>query len=1116
MALFNNPFQITDAPDHMTEERDKRIFHDVQTFTLAFVLFAIGIYMTPTVVLFAKTHMQFGPKSIHVLQKAFQQLFSEDPLAPHRYLLNNRDAVPGYFAIVPGEDYPQGKAIIAYLSIGTAFMIPGLLRRLLNPYKRMVMKADASWCDETALRQMEDRRQVGIRGGKMLNLGVWPKGLRAGLPVQLIESLSVLCLAPPGTGKSLHPDEPVLMYDGTTRRTGDLKVGDLLMGPDSTPRKVLVTTPGWGPMYRVNPNKGRSWRCNADHILSLRCSRNPRRRAHNPKRGTVKFMTVNDWITLSDTQKSQYKAWRAQVNFPSRTTPKVDPYLMGLLLGDGTVQTQIAVRNEEPEIAEAMAKYAEHYGLEHRINIDEASGCPSHALIAERAKAYHGTGNPILREIRAYGMDQPCERRFIHLDYKAGSRQTRLEILAGLIDTDGSYYANGNGYDFISKSETLTNDVAFIARSLGLAAYPEPTEKSSQNGFTGTYHRLHISGDVSEIPVRVARKIARNRMINKNVTNVDFTVESIGEGPYFGIVLDGDHQYLLDDFTVTHNTAGCVIPSILSSDNLSLILNDPKPEIWNMVGHWREQVSHNFVLDWSKVDTSRVVLGEDGQPVKTKGGGYLMDHTFHPRFNFLSSKLVPPAGANRDTYFDSIAKVMIADKTSGDTYFSDKGRALLTGFLHYLAAKVNDRPDGDKKRYEGLPEHWHGKEASIPMLVDLLAVSQFNIGKPQAPEDASSNPMAGFDEQQAVDQQQQQGQTDALGQWMERLATEMNPNGLSGADAIGTSARAFTEFTPLIRMADKERSGVIGTMDQALLAFKNEAVRQRTEACDFTPDDLRGIFDEKTQTWKPVSLFVCVNQAEAEAFSTVTALLYEVLSRYLLSYGPNEVNEKTGRKLGPYNVCFCLDEFAKLAKVPAVIEGPDLGRSKGVMYLLAAQDIAQIKQKYSEENVQTLQTTTAVKYVLPQNNKQTVDLIIGMVGKTTIRRGTHSYQEGVHKDASPFKWNRNDTAEETDFLRPVDISGMKPGEHLVLVQNFLNRPMKLKTDMFYNNPEMRKKVHSRGQGPKPTKLIPDMTYEQRLNDHKRRLETEAIRQNFAYKAIEDTILRSDQFEELPT
>src|SRR3546814_1858653 len=77
---------------------------------------------------------------------------------------------------------------------------------------------------------------------------------------------------------------------------------------------------------------------------------------------------------------------------------------------------------------------------------------------------------------------------------------------------------------------------------------------------------------------------------------------------------------------------------------------------------------------------------------------------FYPRFNFLSSDLVPPPNtAERDTYLDAVAKVLIPESKSGDKYFTDKGRDCLTGFMHYLVSHVNDA-----KSDKGIQTQWRG------------------------------------------------------------------------------------------------------------------------------------------------------------------------------------------------------------------------------------------------------------------------------------------------------------------------------------------------------------------------------------------------------------------------
>lgn len=352
----------------------------------------------------------------------------------------------------------------------------------------------------------------------------------------------------PGTGKCLAPDEPVLMYDGAVRRTDSLVPGDQLMGPDSAPRTVLSVSTGHGPMYEVRPTKGRPWRCNGDHVLSLRKTR-------NPDAGSIVFTSVEEWLTWSDSKKNGYKLWRTGVDFPERREPLIAPYFVGLVLGDGTVNENVAVTTVDPEVVAYLKTVAAQHGLE-LTKRAYRNRTPSYALTLGNIGQNIRGLNPVLRKLRHYGLEVPCGDKFIPEDYKRGSRSTRLQVLAGLMDSDGHLYQSG-GYDFISKSRRLAEDTAFVARSLGLAAYVKAVEKTcTTTGGTGVYWRVSISGHVDEVPCLVPRKKASPRKQVKNVTNTGFTIEPVGEGDWFGITLDGDHQYLLGDFTVTHNTEG--------------------------------------------------------------------------------------------------------------------------------------------------------------------------------------------------------------------------------------------------------------------------------------------------------------------------------------------------------------------------------------------------------------------------------------------------------------------------------------------------------------------------------------------------------------------------------
>ena len=129
------------------------------------------------------------------------------------------------------------------------------------------------------------------------------------------------------------------------------------------------------------------------------------------------------------------------------------------------------------------------------------------------------------------------------------------------MDTDGSL-SNG-GFDYISKSPQLADDVCFVARSVGLAAYVKPCAKLSQLGNGDVYHRVSISGDCAIIPTRVPNKICGERKQKKNHRRTSFKLSPEPDAEYFGFTLDGDGRYLMDDFTVTHNSGKGTLASFI-------------------------------------------------------------------------------------------------------------------------------------------------------------------------------------------------------------------------------------------------------------------------------------------------------------------------------------------------------------------------------------------------------------------------------------------------------------------------------------------------------------------------------------------------------------------------
>jgi replicative DNA helicase len=130
----------------------------------------------------------------------------------------------------------------------------------------------------------------------------------------------VIIAARPAMGKCLGAETPVLMYDGTIKEAKHIKVGDLLMGDDSTPRTVLSLATGKERMYWVYQDYAINYRVNESHILSLK------------KAKEVIDIPVLKYVAKSEEQQKTYKGYKVAVEFPEKTTEQ-EPYSLGLLVG---------------------------------------------------------------------------------------------------------------------------------------------------------------------------------------------------------------------------------------------------------------------------------------------------------------------------------------------------------------------------------------------------------------------------------------------------------------------------------------------------------------------------------------------------------------------------------------------------------------------------------------------------------------------------------------------------------------------------------------------------------------------------------------------------------------
>ncbi len=357
----------------------------------------------------------------------------------------------------------------------------------------------------------------------------------------------VIIAARPAMGKCLGKGTKVLMYDGSLKKVEEVQVGDKLMGDDSTPRNVLSLARGKEEMYWVRQNKGVDYRVNKSHILSLKRSRNE----GNHKHGDVLNIEVSDYIGKSDKFKSNYKGYKVSVEFDEKNLD-IEPYFLGLWLGDGR-SSDVRIATEDDEVVTYLQEYA--FRLDKKLHRYEVDGkCTMFGITnIQKEGALRDVSHSLQGKLRTLGV---IDNKHIPQAYLTSSKEQRLSLLAGLMDSDGYYDDKYHVMEIVQKRKELAMQVKFLADSLGFrASFVKKKTSIKSIEYESDVYRVRIVGDLESIPTLIARKRARALISKREHKHTGIKVEFDKVDDYYGFVLDGNHLFLLEDMTVTHNTA---------------------------------------------------------------------------------------------------------------------------------------------------------------------------------------------------------------------------------------------------------------------------------------------------------------------------------------------------------------------------------------------------------------------------------------------------------------------------------------------------------------------------------------------------------------------------------
>ena len=296
----------------------------------------------------------------------------------------------------------------------------------------------------------------------------------------------------------------VLMHDGRIKNVEDVNIGDKVMGDDSTPRNVLALSRGTDVMYRITPKIGEPIVVNKNHMLTIV-------KIKGGNKGQLIDISVEEYIKLTAKIKLNYNWIRVPIQF-KKIIQKIDPYILGFFI-DGD------------------------YSFIKREFVKK------HFLI---------TDNYIDKLIEKNVPTIP--NNILYSDI-----QDRAQYLAGLLDSKATYNVNTKRFDISLSSEDLCDQVMYLAGSVGY--YTSKIKNFKSNFFTQTQQIMWSCYIYVNTNTQLASKIFDINYIKTmfgGMFTTDFYITEVGMGEYYGFNIDGNHRFLLGDFSLTHNSGKCM------------------------------------------------------------------------------------------------------------------------------------------------------------------------------------------------------------------------------------------------------------------------------------------------------------------------------------------------------------------------------------------------------------------------------------------------------------------------------------------------------------------------------------------------------------------------------
>lgn len=363
----------------------------------------------------------------------------------------------------------------------------------------------------------------------------------------------VVVIASAASGKA-QPNSTIIPTPNGYKTIGELKIGDKVFNRFGKPETVIGVFPqGKKQIYKITFQDKREVLCCGEHLWSYDNSHN----GFTTK--TLKEMYEQGWIKKDNRGHNSYKYRIPNLTQSVEYDKKdfaVNPYTIGCFLGDGCcLESRLTLSSNDEFIVQRIATiegfnykkaHPDNYSW-HFFELNNQQPIKTKLFFSQYSK-----------ELICY-----CHEKRIPKEYLLGNTEQRLELLRGLMDTDGTVGNGRNSPSYATNSYQLALDVAELCRSLGIfcTIFTNDRRDSGKN----IEYTVNIAIDRTKLSTifKLPRKVAKAknyegkpcRMTHKFVSI--YNIEPLEEEVEMTCIQvdDSEHLYLTNDFIVTHNTA---------------------------------------------------------------------------------------------------------------------------------------------------------------------------------------------------------------------------------------------------------------------------------------------------------------------------------------------------------------------------------------------------------------------------------------------------------------------------------------------------------------------------------------------------------------------------------